>query len=179
MSITWQDVQRKVGVAVDGIPGSGTLAAIAKALGIGQAAPPPPMPSADPARLSANFTLAELLHSDTAISHGLPNVPDQAAVANLRRLAVKVLQPIRDKFGPVWITSGYRSSAVNAAVGGARNSQHTTGEAADFSVVGVSQEEVRQWIVANVPFDQLILYRSGRFHISHSATRTRRQVLRK
>lgn len=176
MSITWQDVQRHVGVTPDGKPGPQTLAAIARKLELVGSSPDL---AADPERLAPNFTLAELVHSDTAVKRGLPNVPDAAAVANLRLLAQRVLQPIRDRFGPVRITSGYRSPAVNRAVGGASTSQHTTGQAADFSVAGASQDQVRQWIVANLPFDQLILYSSGRFHISYSATRTRRQVLRK
>lgn len=187
--ISWQDVQRHVGVAADGKPGPLTLAAIGRALGLVKAPPPAPSPPLPPIthpagavngqRLSANFTLAELVHSDTAVRRGLRNVPDAAAIANLRALAVNVLQPIRDQFGPVRITSGYRSGPVNAAVGGARNSQHTTGEAADFAVAGATQEKVRAWIVANLRFDQLIVYKSGRFHISYSASRARRQVLRK
>jgi zinc D-Ala-D-Ala carboxypeptidase len=183
MSITWHDVQRHIGVAADGKPGPLTLAAIGRALGLLRAAPAEAAAAAEPAtdgqRLSENFTLAELVHSDTAVRRGLANVPDAAAIANLRALAVNVLQPIRNQFGPVRITSGYRAGPVNAAVGGARNSQHTTGEAADFAVTGASQEEVRAWIVANLRFDQLIVYRSGRFHISYSATRARGQVLRK
>lgn len=147
-------------------------------------APPPPPPPATPAtpdgqRLSANFTLAELVHSDTAARHGWDNFPDAAAAANLRALATNVLQPIRDHFGPVRITSGYRNHRVNAAVGGAPTSQHRTGEAADFTVPGATQAQVHKWIVANLRFDQLILYRSGRFHISYSATRARKQVLRR
>lgn len=139
----------------------------------------PPASSNDGQRLSANFTLAELVRSDTAQRNGWDNTPDAAAIANLRALVTNVLQPIRDRFGPVRITSGYRNHRLNAAVGGSPTSQHRTGEAADFSVASAPQREVADWIVANLRFDQLILYSSGRFHISYSATRARKQVLRK
>jgi hypothetical protein len=142
-------------------------------------APAPQPPAPEGRRLAPNFTLAELIHSDTAARNGWYNTPDPAAIANLRALATNVLQPIRDRFGPVRITSGYRNDRLNRAVGGAPTSQHRTGEAADFSVAGATQEQVHRWIVANLRFDQLILYKSGRFHISYSATRARWQVLRR
>lgn len=132
-------------------------------------------------QLSANFTQAEMVLSRTANRRGINNTPDAAAVAALRALAVNVLQPVRDHFGkPVVVTSGYRSPALNRAIGGSATSQHVQGEAADFTVAGVSNLVVARWIVANLPFDQLIYEfgESGWLHVSYRAGRLRKQVLR-
>lgn len=84
-------------------------------------------------QLSKNFTIAELCSSTTADNHQLHNEPGQAERENLRRLAVDILQPIRDQLGkPLIINSGYRSKEVNKLVGGAKNSYHLKGMAADI-----------------------------------------------
>ncbi|MEM7212941.1 MAG: D-Ala-D-Ala carboxypeptidase family metallohydrolase [Pseudomonadota bacterium] len=86
-------------------------------------------------KLSPNFTLGELLRSDKAEELGLvdhQHNPPADVVDNLRYLCTSTLQPIRDRLGfPIRITSGYRSPAVNQAVGGAATSQHLFGQAAD------------------------------------------------
>lgn len=134
-----------------------------------------------PGQLSANFALAEMILSRTAHRRGIDNTPPPAARKALQALAQEVLQPVRDRFGrPVIVTSGYRAPALNRAIGGSASSQHTLGEAADFTVSGVSNLEVARWIVANLPFDQLIYEfgESGWLHVSYRAGRLRRQVLR-
>lgn len=131
-------------------------------------------------RLSANFTLGELIRSETAARKGIRNVPRQAEIAALRLLCEKVLQPVRDHFGrPVIITSGYRSPRLNTAIGGSPSSQHCWGEAVDFTVVGQSNIEVCRWIERTLPYDQLIYEygESGWIHASLSAHRQRKQVL--
>lgn len=105
-------------------------------------------------RLTEHFTLEEL----TATSvRGVDNDPSPEVETRLLNLAENVLEPIRRQFGPVVIHSGYRSPEVNQRVGGSRSSQHCTGNAADFHVVGVDFFTVARWIVANLDFDQLIL----------------------
>lgn len=110
-------------------------------------------------QLTKNFTLAELLHSDTANEHGITeqyNPPLDVRV-NLKLLAEKILQPLRDEVGPIRITSGYRCGRVNALVKGQRTSQHLIGEAADIQGVGVSNAELFKMIQRlKLPFDQLI-----------------------
>lgn len=87
-------------------------------------------------KLSKNFTLEELVFSLTANNHGINNTPGTEAKAALKKLAVEVLQPIRDAWGqPIVVTSGYRCSKLNKMVGGVANSQHTLGQAADIKAV--------------------------------------------
>jgi len=126
-------------------------------------------------QLTANFTLAEL----TATSTGLPNVPTPTEEANLRALAEKVLQPLRVALGrPVLVNSGFRSAAVNQAVGGTASSQHRLGQAADIHVAGMTSAEVAREIVRlGLPFDQLIEEFGRWVHVSYGP-RHRRQVLR-
>jgi hypothetical protein len=105
--------------------------------------------------LSPHFTLEELCSTRT----GLPNQPTDAALASLRSVA-ELLEAVRAHFGrPILVHSGYRSPAVNAAIGGAKTSQHMKGEAADFHVDGVSLEDVWRWIGwdSGLKFGQLIL----------------------
>lgn len=83
--------------------------------------------------LSSNFTLEEMIFSSTASRLRIPNNPDKIQIANLRRLCLQILQPIRDKYGePIRVTSGYRCPGLNNAVGGVSTSQHLHGEAADI-----------------------------------------------
>lgn len=147
-------------------------------------APAPSQPSPKPeeskmtlnplTHLSANFTIEEFERSQTAIRHGIPNRMTASDLDNARRLAERVLQPIRDQFGVTVVTSGYRSPEVNQRIGGARNSQHMTGQAADIRVPGMSNYDLAVWIRANLDYDQLILeaytpgeVNSGWVHVSY------------
>ncbi|MEB3230825.1 MAG: D-Ala-D-Ala carboxypeptidase family metallohydrolase [Leptolyngbyaceae bacterium] len=136
----------------------------------------------DPNLLSRNFTVEELTRSEAADRLGLSNAPNAEEIANLRRLACKVLQPARDALGPLQITSGFRSAAVNNAVGGVPNSDHRLGYAADVVPINVGTRTFAEWIVRNVPFDQIILeygtlQNPSWIHVSVNP-RNRRQVLR-
>jgi zinc D-Ala-D-Ala carboxypeptidase len=111
-------------------------------------------------KLSRNFTFGEL----TRTSHGnlLETNRQEAEVVvdKLRELCVILLEPVRAKYGPVKIHSGFRGPAVNAAVGSkSSTSQHTKGEAVDFSVPGHKLDDVFRWIVTSsgIPFGQAIL----------------------
>jgi hypothetical protein len=105
--------------------------------------------------LSPHFTLSEL----TRTSSGTANVPTDAEVKALGELCTTLLEPVRAKFGPVSIHSGYRGPAVNAAIGGSKTSQHMKGEAADFHCPGAKLEDVMRWIVAEsgLHYGQVIL----------------------
>lgn len=123
-----------------------------------------------------NFKLSEFFVSSTADKNGIKNEPSLDARATIERninlLVDNVLDPIRDKFcAPVIITSGYRCPQVNKLVGGANNSQHMSGCAADFHIKGFTYLMMRQVflnIYDTMEFDQLIYYRSKNIiHVSY------------
>lgn len=116
-------------------------------------------------QLSKSFTLAEL----TVTKTGLPNVPGAEEVERLRWLAEEILQPIRDRFGPIRINSGFRTPAVNLAAGSKTpSSQHIKGEAADIVPLEARLTEVFDWIVkeSGLFFGQCILEKGTWIHIS-------------
>lgn len=131
-----------------------------------------------PERLSPHISRAEFERSATAIGRGIVNImPDRLAPA-ARTLCLEILEPIRAHFGvPLLINSGYRSRALNRAIGSKDSSQHRRGEAADIEMpTGPSNVELASWILTSgLPFDQLILEsyragepRSGWIHVSHA-----------
>ena len=109
-------------------------------------------------KLSKNFSLEELTRSATATKLGIDNTPDEEHLNNLQVVVDEIAQPLRDHFGkPVRINSGYRSPALNDAIGGSKKSQHSKGEAIDLEIDGVSNMEVADWITENCDYDQVIL----------------------
>lgn len=109
-------------------------------------------------KISKNFTLEELCASSKAKEKGINNTPPTSAAVNLCALVHHVLQPLRDACGPITISSGYRSAALNKAVDGVANSQHMKGEAADLFIKGDKAygQRLFDWIRAHVEFDQVI-----------------------
>ena len=107
--------------------------------------------------LSRNFSLQELTKSDTAIRKGIDNNPNADQIEKLKALCENILQPVRDHFGRVKVTSGYRSVELCTAIGSSVNSQHAKAEAADFECIGVDNAELFDWIKSNLTPDQLIL----------------------
>lgn len=123
-----------------------------------------------------HFNLSEFFRSSTAAKSGIENEPsiDERAtiVRNINLLVDNVLDPVRDKFcTPVIITSGYRCPQVNKLVGGANNSQHMSGYAADFHVGRSTPSMMYQvflYIFDTLEFDQLIYYRRKNIiHVSY------------
>lgn len=107
--------------------------------------------------LSKNFTLSELTKSNEAARHGIDNTPTAEVAENLRGLAENILQKVRDNFGVVTVSSGYRNKAVNEKAGGSATSDHVFGFAADFEVAGVQNKVLAEWIRDNLKFTQVIL----------------------
>ena len=108
-------------------------------------------------RLSANFTLAEMVRSNTAIERGIKNKPTIQHIAHATAHANLVLQPLRDRVGPVQITSWYRCPELNVAVGGSKTSNHMTGGTSDLRIKGMEAPDIIKLIKEmGLPFDQLI-----------------------
>lgn len=126
------------------------------------------------------FTLSELTRSNAAARLKIDNTPTSEAVSNLNLLVTHILDPLRQAYGkPIIVNSGYRAPLVNRAIGGVRNSQHCTGQAADITTgTRDGNRQLFQLIQSlNLPFDQLI--NESRFlwvHVSYSP-RHRRSVL--
>ena len=86
-------------------------------------------------RLSKNFTLKELIRSNTALRLGIDNTPSKEGIWKLTLLAAELLQPLRNVVGSLRITSGYRSAQLSEAIGSSSNSQHCRYEAVDMQYV--------------------------------------------
>ncbi|MFS2004599.1 D-Ala-D-Ala carboxypeptidase family metallohydrolase [Duganella sp. CT11-25] len=127
--------------------------------------------------LSEHFTLEELVASQIAARRRIDNRPPPAIIENLRRVAA-VLEQVRALVGrAITVSSGYRSPALNAAAGGARESAHLQGLAADITVSGLAPKDLAKAIVkAGIEFDQLI-YEGTWVHIGLAAGKLRGQVL--
>lgn len=128
------------------------------------------------------FSIEELCESSAARKSGIINMPTPQAKTNLIRLVNNVLDPAREALGkPIHVNSGYRCERLNREVGGAKNSQHVKGEAADIELGDKTVEENKrlfEWIRDNCEFDQLIneQYYSW-IHVSYREGNNRKEVL--
>ena len=110
--------------------------------------------------LTAHFSLKEMCASGTAIRLGIKNEPSEEVINRLQQLCEHVLEPLRQRFGVIRITSGYRCERLNKAVGGVKNSQHRLGEAADIHVSNIEVgRKMFRYIKENLEFDQLLFER--------------------
>ena len=123
-------------------------------------------------QLTENFSLAQLIRSETAEREGIDNAPPAEVVENLQRLA-EGLEAVQSLLGsPLEISSGYRCAELNRAVGGTATSQHVQGLAADF----ICQDYGSPLMIATaiqrstIIFDQCILEFGRWVHLSVSAT---------
>ena len=127
-----------------------------------------------------NFSFSEFLNSDTAKKNNINNLPDISSFDNLLYLIVFCLQPIRNLINkPIIITSGYRCANLNKILGGAVNSQHLNGQAADFIVKNMTPEKIINIILkSDIKFDQLINEHDKWVHISYNKEKNRHQVFK-
>ena len=111
-------------------------------------------------KISKHITYAEAIHSNTAKRKSIDNTPNPTQVENMKILAEKVFEPLREFVGgPIKITSMFRSAALNEALGGSSaTSQHMKGQAMDLDDVygHKSNAEMYHWIKENLSFDNLI-----------------------
>ena len=122
-----------------------------------------------------------MCQSETALSMRINNTPDLETIERIDALMEQCLDKVREMWGkPIGVNSGYRSSELNRAVCGAKNSQHMRGEAADITTG--SKENNRKLfdliVASDIPFDQLIDESGYRWlHISYCKSDNRKQVL--
>ena len=112
-------------------------------------------------QLTKNFNLREFTKSNTAARLGIKNDPTAEHIHNLAALCENVLQPLREALGqPIRITSGYRSEALNEAIGGSKTSDHSFGRAADLELYVEGKEDNASLFnvikTLDLPFKQLI-----------------------
>jgi hypothetical protein len=139
-------------------------------------------------KISTHLNLAEVTRSDSAKRHGIDNTPTAEHLENFKLLAERVFEPIRLHFKePIFISSGYRSKALNDFIGGSASSQHCKGQAIDIdmdgSKGGVTNKMVFDFIVSRLDFDQCI-HEFGTdanpdwVHVSYVKTGNRKQKLK-
>lgn len=134
------------------------------------------------------FDLEELLRSETALNHGIENLPAWEDVENLRELATDVLDAVRIEWGqPILVNSGYRSVELNARVGGVPTSAHMVGRAVDVRLASWSTKSIVdlfkliQTMTEDglIEVDQVILYRKKKIvHISNEHPRRKQFIVK-
>ena len=118
-----------------------------------------------------NFQYKEFTKSNTALRKGISNIPNETQWEAIERLTINVLQPVREKFGRVRVTSGFRSPELCVAIGSSRSSNHARGEATDFEPLrsNVTLYQVLAWIYRNLEFRELIAeyFPDGWIHVAY------------
>jgi len=129
---------------------------------------------------NSNYTYEELVRSNTAEIHGIKNIPTEAAWRNIETLVHQVLQPVRERFGPIHVTSGFRTPELCRKIGSSVSSNHTRGEAADIKplIRTVSKMQVLRWIHENLAYRELIAeyFPAGWVHVAYRAADNNRQL---
>lgn len=130
--------------------------------------------------MNLNFKMSELIYSEKAIENNINNMPDINSMDNMLDLVFYCLQPVRNLIKkPMIITSGFRNPLVNRLVNGEENSQHKTGQAADFIIKGMTPAQIVDVIrKSNIDYDQLINEHDSWVHISYNKGKNRKQVLK-
>lgn len=120
-------------------------------------------------KLSTHFTLDELTASQTAVQRNIKNNPGKKELANLRRLCRTILEPFRALVGPLHVSSGFRSEALNRITGGVPTSQHRLGQAADILPIKTELKTAYLKLVdSKILFDQAIFEFGRWIHLSWS-----------
>lgn len=111
-------------------------------------------------KLSNNLSVKEVTKSNTAKRCGISNEPTIEHLENLKAIALNIFQPARNYFKkPIFVSSGYRSEALNEKIGGSKKSQHSKGQALDLDAHifgGLTNQQLFKFISDHTDFDQLI-----------------------
>jgi zinc D-Ala-D-Ala carboxypeptidase len=108
--------------------------------------------------MAPNFRYREFVRSATALRLGIRNIPNEREWQSIERVAGNIIQPVREHFGPIRITSGYRSVQLCLEVGSSSKSNHVRGEAIDFEPVSskVKLIDIIKWIHTNLDYREMI-----------------------
>lgn len=120
------------------------------------------------------FSINELCRSTTAQRKGIDNTPNLEQIENLTNLVNHVLDPLREAFGkPIYVNSGFRCRELNKAVGGAKNSYHLRGMAADIDTHNYQHNKwLYNYIKQNLPYVELIWENGGEWiHVAFNKTK--------
>ena len=130
--------------------------------------------------ITKNFSWEEMFKSTTAEKNGINNAStDITVLFNIKTLVEKVLQPVRDEFGPIKILSGYRCPELNTKVGGSSTSNHVYGTTADIeSLNGTPLIDIIEWIDTNLTYKELIAeyLPDGWIHVCHDIYDNKRSL---
>lgn len=127
-----------------------------------------------------NFKYGEFVKSSTAIRYGIINEPNEQQWQSIERVAGNIIQPVRNAFGPIRITSGFRCPELCIKVGSNPNSNHARGEALDFEPMtpGVTLFQVLEWIHRNLEYRELIaeFFPGGWIHAAYRLNKNVRKL---
>jgi hypothetical protein len=130
--------------------------------------------------ISKHITFEEATKSPTAIRNGIKNEPNAQELSNMKLVAEKCFEPLREWYGkPIRVNSFFRCEKLNTLVKGSKTSQHVEGKAIDMDA-GSKEENKKlfDWCKANLVFDQIINeYDYSWVHISYNASKNRNQIL--
>lgn len=137
-------------------------------------------------KLSKNLSLIEVIRSESAKRNNIDNTPTPEHLDNLKAIATKIFQPIREHFKTaINISSGYRSEKLNRLVPGTSlTSDHCFGRAIDIDMDGtkISNNDVFHYIKNNLKFKQLIAEfpingNLSWVHVSYDENNLKNQIL--
>lgn len=125
--------------------------------------------------MAPNFKYIDFIKSSTAARHGISNSPNEHQWQAIERVAGRIIQPVRNKFGPIVITSGYRCVELCLKVGSAPTSNHVRGEAIDFEPLNknVKLITIIKWIHRNLPYREMIaeFFPHGWVHVAYRSNK--------
>jgi len=128
----------------------------------------------------SNFTYEEMIKSNIAVRYGIKNIPSEQEWKCLELLVQNVLQPVRDHFGPIKVSSGYRSKELCLKIGSSAHSNHIRGQAADIEPLdsNITLFELLKWIHDNCEYRELIAeyFPHGWVHVAYREGANNKQI---
>jgi len=130
--------------------------------------------------MDSNFEYGEFIKSNVAQRLNIKNIPTPDQWKNIEILTNNILQPVRDKFGSIRITSGFRSVELCEAIGSSKYSNHAKGESADIEPYDstISLWSILDWIYNNCEFRELIAeyFPHGWIHVTYRKGANNKQL---